>query len=101
MEFNKNNSVTLTQKRIASAKGLHLICAIVAMVLNIIAFTVLAVNVTASEIMFLVFPAVLAVLDVLFLVKVISTKHTTLNKGFANLYVQLQGSSFSLEFQAT
>ena len=71
MEFNKNNSVTLTQKRIASAKGLHLICAIVAMVLNIIAFTVLAVNVTASEIMFLVFPAVLAVLDVLFLVKVI------------------------------
>ena len=75
MEFNKNNSVTLTQKRIASAKGLHLICAIVAMVLNIIAFTVLAVNVTASEIMFLVFPAVLAVLDVLFLVKVIFSNY--------------------------
>ena len=50
MESNKNNSTTLTQKRIASAKGLHLACAIVAMLLNIIAFVVLILNIRISEI---------------------------------------------------
>jgi hypothetical protein len=75
MESNKNNSLTLTQKRIASAKGLHIICAIAAMILNIIAFAVLAVNVAVTEITFLVFPLVLAVLDVLFLVKAIFSNY--------------------------
>ncbi len=75
MESNKNNSVTLTQKRIASAKGLHIVCSIVAMLLNILAFVVLALNVTVSEIMFLVFPLALSVLDVLFLVKAILSNY--------------------------
>ena len=75
MESNKNNSTTLTQKRIASAKGLHVVCSAVAMLLNIIAFVVLAVNVTISEIAFLAFPFVLAVLDILFFITVIFSNY--------------------------
>lgn len=75
MESNKNNSTTLTQKRIASAKGLHLVCSAVAMLLNILAFVVLALNVTVTEIMFLVFPLAFAVLDILFFVKVILSNY--------------------------
>ena len=75
MESNKNNSVTLTQKRIASAKGLHLVCAIVAMLLNIIAFVVLAINVSMTEIMYLAFPLALAVLDIIFLIKVVFSNY--------------------------
>ena len=75
MESNTNNSITLTQKRIASAKGLHIICAIVAMLLNIMAFAVLAVNITFSEIMFLAFPIALAVLDVIFFVKALFSNY--------------------------
>jgi hypothetical protein len=45
------------------------------MLLNILAFVVLALNVTFSEIMFLAFPLALAVLDVIFLVKVIFSNY--------------------------
>ena len=65
----------MTEKRIASAKGLHLICAIVAMVLNVISFVVVAVNVSISEMTFLMFPFALAVLDIIFLVKVILSNY--------------------------
>ena len=75
MKSNNNSSATLTEKRIASAKGLHLICAIVAMVLNIISFVVVAINVSISEMTFLVFPLALAVLDIIFLVKVILSNY--------------------------
>ena len=75
MESTNKSSVTLTEKRIASAKTLHVICAIIALVLNVIAFAVLAVNVKITEIMFLAFPLVLAVLDIVFFVKVIFSNY--------------------------
>ena len=75
MKSDNRNSVTLTEKRIASAKGLHLICAIVAMVLNVISFVVVAVNVSISEMIFLMFPFALAVLDIIFFVKVILSNY--------------------------
>jgi len=75
MESNKNNSTTLTQRRIASAKGLHVVCSIVAMLLNIIALVVLLINVKLSEIAFIAFPLALAVLDIVFFVKVIFSNY--------------------------
>ena len=75
METNKKKTVTLTEKRIASAKLLHVICAIAAMALNVIAFAVVAINVSITEFTFLVLPLALAVLDIIFFVRAILSNY--------------------------
>ena len=73
MNYTLNTTATITEKRIASSKGLQLICAILAFVLDSLVIGILLVN--STEIKFLVCPCLIALLDLLFIIKVIFSNY--------------------------
>ena len=73
MNFTLKNSATITEKRIASSKGLQLICAILALLLDSLVIGILLIN--STEIKFLICPCLIALLDLIFIVKVVFSNY--------------------------
>lgn len=73
MAMKQSNQSTITKSRIASSKGLQLICALLTLVLDAVLLLVLLVN--TREIKFLICPIILLVLDLVFVVKVLFSNY--------------------------
>ena len=73
MKNHQTKSTTITKQRIASPKGLQLLCALLALVLDGIVLVILWGSVT--EIKFLICPILIAVLDTLFIIKVLFSNY--------------------------
>lgn len=70
---NQSNQPTITKRRIASSKGLQLLCALLTLALDVVMLIMLFIN--TLEIKYLICPIVLLVLDLAFIVKVLFSNY--------------------------